>query len=351
MAMSNPFAESYSQARGAFLEDAGVQGAAIAAIELDALGPHRETLTIDTALFGCQHPTRILIHLSGVHGVEGFAGSAVQRRLLTSLPRLGSSDAIVLVHAVNPYGMAWLRRANENNVDLNRNCLADFSKVQGLPEGYDLLDRILNPPGPPQCLDVFRWRMVYLARKHGLERITQLVAGGQYTNPRGLFYGGCRVEQGPQRLFAWLRPKLVSVRRATIIDVHTGYGRYGTVSRTFKIHPPGNAQSLPSAGPSARTALDYHPSGDMAEALVRSFPEIHWSRVYQEFGTLPSLSKLVALRDENRWHHYGNGHNILHPAKLRLTRAFNPDDREWREMALHEGQKLFQNIAETLTAE
>lgn len=26
-----------------------------------------------------------------------------------------------MVHVLNPYGMAWLRRVNENNVDLNRN--------------------------------------------------------------------------------------------------------------------------------------------------------------------------------------------------------------------------------------
>ena len=39
--------------------------------------------------------------------------------------------AIVLVHALNPFGFAWRRRWNENNVDLNRNFLDDRSFLDG----------------------------------------------------------------------------------------------------------------------------------------------------------------------------------------------------------------------------
>src|SRR5205807_10591933 len=63
------------------------------------------------------------------HGVEGFGGAGCQvgfliDRLYEALP---SSGCALLVHALNPHGFAWLRRVNEDNVDLNRNFI-DFSQ-------------------------------------------------------------------------------------------------------------------------------------------------------------------------------------------------------------------------------
>jgi hypothetical protein len=55
-------------------------------------------------------------HSSGVHGVEGYAGSAVQIDFLRNYARRTSScplspgDLALIVHAVNPHGMSWYRR-------------------------------------------------------------------------------------------------------------------------------------------------------------------------------------------------------------------------------------------------
>ena len=61
--------------------------------------------------------------ISGTHGVEGFAGSALQVGLLDEgiQNELSPESAVLMIHAINPYGMAHLRRFNEDNVDLNRN--------------------------------------------------------------------------------------------------------------------------------------------------------------------------------------------------------------------------------------
>ena len=65
------------------------------------------------------------MHSSGVHGVEGYSGSAIQHKLLSTLPKWYKNDenqpVIMFVHAVNPFGMALNRRFNENSVDINRN--------------------------------------------------------------------------------------------------------------------------------------------------------------------------------------------------------------------------------------
>ena len=58
---------------------------------------------------------------------------------------------LLLIHSVNPYGMAHYRRMNENNVDLNRNGIHDFSRVVNRDPniaGYDDFDHVFNPVKP-----------------------------------------------------------------------------------------------------------------------------------------------------------------------------------------------------------
>jgi hypothetical protein len=56
---------------------------------------------------------RVPVVLSATHGVEGLAGSGPQVDLLRHPPRLPPDTAVLLVHAVNPHGFAWLRRTSE----------------------------------------------------------------------------------------------------------------------------------------------------------------------------------------------------------------------------------------------
>ena len=127
-----------------------------------------------------------IIHSSGVHGIEGYLGSAIQIRFLhellllhhkrrrvenhsmhnhvhtTSASTSASSTTtstissghkvqkILLIHSVNPYGMRHHRRTNENNVDLNRNVLSDatWKEVRTRhPNKYRYvdMDSMLNP--------------------------------------------------------------------------------------------------------------------------------------------------------------------------------------------------------------
>jgi Protein of unknown function (DUF2817) len=76
--------------------------------------------TIDVAVLR-RSIRSMIIHVSGTHGVEGFAGSAVQSALLSELGTAEeltdmSRPTIVFIHALNPFGFARLRRWNENGV-------------------------------------------------------------------------------------------------------------------------------------------------------------------------------------------------------------------------------------------
>ena len=131
--MDHRFADNYEDARHVFLTHARAADAVLSRHVLDRIGPAGEELTTDVAWLGPPAAPKVLVTLSGTHGVEGFYGSAVQsewlrRRGAATLPE---GVAVLHVHALNPYGFAWLRRTNETNIDINRNWI-DFTA--DLPE-------------------------------------------------------------------------------------------------------------------------------------------------------------------------------------------------------------------------
>src|SRR5689334_7447943 len=106
----NYFSPDYFTARVRFRQAVEKAGGRLHTIPLDAKGPNNEELTIDIGWFGSDQPKKVLLHSSGVHGVEAFAGSAIQLQILDNLTKLPSDTALIIAHVLNPYGMAWLRR-------------------------------------------------------------------------------------------------------------------------------------------------------------------------------------------------------------------------------------------------
>eukprot|EP00954_Amorphochlora_amoebiformis_P006623 519058-Amorphochlora_amoeboformis.AAC.2 len=109
-----PFSSSYRAARTKFLDVAREAHAKIISLELEGVrGPDGEVLTIDIAILGdhgTKDPANVFLHSSGVHGAEGFAGSAIQIDFLRRVSRdqalvkslaAAKGTKIVLVHAVN----------------------------------------------------------------------------------------------------------------------------------------------------------------------------------------------------------------------------------------------------------
>src|SRR5204863_2825869 len=87
------FSEDYFVARDRFRDLTKSGGGRLHSIVLDASGPRREQLTMDIAWFGAVNPQSVLLHYSGLHGVEGFAGFAIHLQLhivMSILPVLGA---------------------------------------------------------------------------------------------------------------------------------------------------------------------------------------------------------------------------------------------------------------------
>lgn len=343
--MSSPrdyFSSDYFSARNRFREAIEKRGGRLDVLPIDARGPGGEELTIDIGWIGSPNPARVLLHSSGVHGVEGFAGSAIQLALLDQLPQTGPDTALVFAHILNPYGMSWLRRVNENNVDLNRN-FREGLPHEGAPALYPRLDPIINPPSPP-ARDYFLWQAAWMIVRYGFNGIKDATAGGQCQFPRGLFFGGKQLEQGPVRYRAYLAERMAGVRGAVAIDVHTALGKYGVdvllvrpaVQKFSRLRNLLGARVTPleaQGGPAFRVF------GSIFDMLENVLPRESYIMA-QEFGTYSPVKVLHAMREENRWHQFGSA-SLDHPVKQRMKDAFYPPHDDWRAAIIKRGLELY----------
>jgi len=91
------FSADYLTARSRFRDAVLKTGGRLDSLALRARGPAGDPLTIDAGWFGTDHPRRVLLHSSGIHGVEGFAGSAIQLQFLSRPPVVARNAALVMV--------------------------------------------------------------------------------------------------------------------------------------------------------------------------------------------------------------------------------------------------------------
>ena len=349
---THSFSPDYFSARSRFRDRADACGCQLEAHPIDATGPNREILSLDVARLGAAHPKRAIVVSSGLHGVEGFFGSAVQVELLQHhLPvwmPLPADMAIVLLHAVNPYGFAWRRRCNEDNVDLNRNFLVPGEAYTGSPPHYGELDSFFNPPSPPSAIDPFFAKTFALALRHGIATLKDTLPVGQYDYPKGLFYGGDRPSP-TQRIIAANLPRWIGGAESIIhIDLHTGLGKKGTYKLFLgESSKPARVEWLTSkfgadvvkVSQSDKTA--YRPRGSWGHWCGHTFSQCCYDFLLAEFGTYPVLAVVKALRAENRAHWWGEpGQPAYERAKQQLVEAFAPADGIWRERVVAAGVKL-----------
>jgi hypothetical protein len=224
------FSDSYAEARGKFLAAATDAGARIHSHGRDDVkGSAGEHLACDVAILGPENATRAALAISGTHGIEGFAGSAVLHRWLLSSPRTWPEVKIVLIHAVNPWAFSHKTRTTENNVDLNRNFIRDNIGYQRENPAYDALAPFLHidPSDARRSLAAYRAYKSYLD-EHGWHLENEMLEG-QCRHPDGLFYAG-REPEWSNRLFRRiLGEHLGEAGTIGFVDWHTGVGSFGEV--------------------------------------------------------------------------------------------------------------------------
>lgn len=365
--MSNRwFSKSYSEAAGRFsiaCDELKVNHVVRhERLMLNLECPEKSQLAIDVAVIGSLESGKVLLSSSGVHGVEAYPGSAIQLSLMDKLSKQDSFDdyAVVFIHSVNPYGMAWWRRFNENNVDLNRNFLRPEQSYSGVPQGYEHIREFFNPTTPPEKRDrFFMFRALKLVLRHGFNNVKQWVAEGQYEYPKAIQFGGKSLQPGPKLLLEWLDENLKQVSHVWAIDLHTGLGPSGhdtllvspdtsqSKLDTLSVLFPGHVESLDS-----NAGVGYQIVGDFHQGLEGRYEDINWTSITQEFGTFSPIKVIRASRSENRWTQWGNHSSEQeakrHWSRLEMLRTFNPKDSVWQKKVVHRGNIVFNSAVSKL---
>jgi hypothetical protein len=348
MNSADSFSASYADAREKFRAAASAAGAALESVAHPEPGRHGETLATDVALLGPRSAERVLVLISGTHGVEGFCGSGAQVDWLRRGEAAGlpAGLAVLIIHAINPYGFSWLRRVTHENVDLNRNWV-DFDAP--LPEntGYDELADAAVPADWSEAGQAASARVLgaYLGA-HGPMALQQALSGGQYRHAGGVFYGGAAPTWSRRTQTAIFGEYLGQAARVGIIDYHTGLGPWGYGERIVTDAPGspgfgrarawyGASVTSPSGGTSTSAAI----IGDGLEAAPRLLPHAEVTGMAIEVGTLSLNEVLLAVRADAWLHGHGDPLSPdAAPLKARIRDAFYGDADDWKGMVA--GQSL-----------
>ncbi|GME41716.1 MULTISPECIES: DUF2817 domain-containing protein [unclassified Pantoea] len=349
----------YRAQRARFLAAAQNKGLEITSYPHPLSGPQGETLFTDVARAGSASASRLMLVVSGTHGVEGYYGSDCQIAWLDALDEkaLPADTALLLVHLLNPWGAAHLRRVNEDNIDLNRNFI-DFS--QPIPA---------NP-------DYAQWHGIYHGDRVGADRqlaealesqgwqaVKRVVEAGQYTLADGFFFGG------HQPCWSYLTMKTIinqhlSVAKTILsFDLHTGAGAWGhpmllsIAEQRYAAHEWGKTiygqwltVLLTGTGRDSVTGVTATATGYLSQYLLSSLPDTLILPLVVECGTYEGEDMHRRVREDHWLHLCGDpasAHGQMQ--KQQLVEGFWPDDADWRALVTFRTQQIFQRGWRALT--
>lgn len=360
-AYSDSFYTGYDEVRAHLQELTADLGVEISSHPID----ETDGLYIDSFyLSAAQAQTNLIVLTTGVHGMEGYIGATMLDVFFREIyPTLDTADTGVLVVAnVNPYGMKYFRRYNENNVDLNRNFILDWDTFDlSSNKEYPKVDTFLGPTGK---IGNGLWHEVgfYLslgktAITDGADTISDALLTGQYEYPQGVYYGG----RGDEASTVYLKDVFSrcldsDYENIVHIDLHSGYGpRYNMVIFNSIYETMNEAESQAAFGYDHIIAYDsesfYATTGDTTDFFYRLAEQKQaqaelFSTCF-EFGTIGDefFDTILSLKytiDENRNHWYPTDNaTSAEIVRQNYLELFYPTETAWREKTVED----FRNAA------
>lgn len=356
------FAESYAEARNAFRAAASAAGGRLASASVPATGAAGEELTIDWAVIGPRNARHTLLSISGVHGAEGHAGSAAQRAFAAALDPhdLGDDCNVVIVHALNPWGLSHGHRVDPDNVDLSRN-FGDFGVPLRSNPDYARIHDIICPDHwdadlPGRVAGLFG----ALSAEWGAARTLTAFTGGQHSHADGLGFGGVRPSPSHRIFRRIVETELGRCGRMAYLEWHTGFGDYGR-PLVVALDAPGSAARMRMADwwadQDMQTGDEAFESGETPDwsglllpGLRRLAPHIEIVGAPIEIGTVPNFEAFEAVMID-RWLRLGIGPRdaaLRRALQAKLRAAYDPVDPAWRARVVDIGRAMHMSALQGL---
>ncbi len=292
----------------------------------------------------------LIVVISGVHGIEGFVGSAIQASLLKKLNATATTDYL-FVHALNPYGFVNFRRVDRNNVDLNRNFVNSEREFLTANPQYSQINTFLNPETAADLnllsKPLFVLSAVKLILQNSIDSLRRSILIGQYQQPKGLYFGGSAFQYQKSIIDTLYKNTVAPYSQVFIMDIHTGYGERN------KLHILANSSEHPSAPYLKKifpvTRLDfgdqnkfYKVTGDLIGYIeAKARPEQTIFGAVFELGTIGSQTTIGAIESlrrmilENQKFHFGAAPESKVKINSLFTELFYPQDQLWQSHALN----------------
>lgn len=356
--MTSVLLPDFTAQRARFLAAVARNGGSVTHYPHPLSGPGGEALATDVAVLGRADAARVMLIISGTHGVEGYYGSDSQIAWLDALhgQTLPDDVAVVLVHLLNPWGTAHLRRVNEDNADLNRNFI-DFAAGAPLNEAYPELHAIYT------CRDVdgaqraaADAQLAEQCARRGWSGVKQIVEAGQYQFADGIFFGGVQASWSHLTLKQIVADHLQQASRIISFDLHTGAGAWGhpmllaiaersypALDEARRIFGEWLTVLLTGAGRDSETGVTATATGYLSQFLLDALPQTELIQLVVECGTYAGDEMHRRVRDDHWLHLYGEPNSARgRELKWQLYEGFNPQDADWQALVAFRTRQIFQ---------
>ncbi len=308
---------------------------------------------------------RLLVLSTGLHGIEGYLGSAVLELFFEEfLPQLNpQTTGLLLIHAINPWGMKNWKRTNPANVDLNRNFIDDdFARLRTSNPDYPALSDYFNPQGKLSSLaranTHFMSHTLHKLATLGARRVREAALMGQYHNSGGIYFGGTSLQPETVALMALYRQAFHGYGEILHFDLHTGYGPRDQMTLVtspnekmsgVEIRSRFNAPRVASANPDEF----YTMQGDMIDweyrLVEREFPGAKFFGAACEFGTYGE-STLQAARSlritilKNQANQHGVSPVAAGWVENEYRELYLPSAPDWLAKALADARQMLMTV-------
>jgi len=308
---------------------------------------------------------RLIVITTGEHGIEGFLGSAVMELFFEEyLTRLDpQTTGLLLIHAINPWGMHNWERQNARNVDLNRNFIdGDFEPLKKTNPDYPALSPYFAPEKPlndvsAACRDFFFATIKNFAA-FGPKRIREAALMGQYYAPKGIYHGGMELQPETKTMMDVYRAGFAGYKEIVHLDMHTGYGprdQMTLVTSPYEKRPASVLSELIGAPRVAAANPDefYTMQGDMIDweykLVEREFPGIKFFAATCEFGTygdsiLQAAHSLRTTIVKNQLNQHGGTSQAKEWVEKEFRELYLPSDPAWLVKALADARMSFDAV-------